>query len=50
MDRAINAPGHGRNVVDGLNATDKCYLKEHMEIIGKLASNYISKIGMLPSY
>ena len=27
MDRAINAPGNGNNVVDRLNATDKCYLK-----------------------
>ena len=27
MDHAINAPGHGNNVVDGLNAMDKIYLK-----------------------
>ena len=27
MDEAINAPGHGNNVVDGLNATDIIYLK-----------------------
>ena len=27
MDRAMNAPGHGENVVDGLNATRKQYLK-----------------------
>ena len=27
MDRAINTPGHGKNVVDGLNATEKRYLK-----------------------
>ena len=27
MDRAINAPGHGKNVVDGINAKDKLYLK-----------------------
>ena len=27
MDREINAPGHGKNVVNGLNATDKLYLK-----------------------
>ena len=26
-DREINAPGHGKNVVDGINATDKRYLK-----------------------
>ena len=27
MDCAINAPGHGNNIVDGINATDRCYLK-----------------------
>ena len=27
MYRTINAPGHGKNIVDGLNATDKLYLK-----------------------
>eukprot|EP00978_Attheya_sp_CCMP212_P009408 scaffold22285_cov77-Attheya_sp.AAC.1 len=26
IDRAIDAPGHGKGVVDGLNATDKGYL------------------------
>ena len=30
MDRAINAPGHGNNVVDGINATEKRYLDEQM--------------------
>ena len=27
MDREINASGHGKNVVDRLNGTDKLYLK-----------------------
>ena len=27
MDRAINAPVHGNNIVDGINTTDKYYLK-----------------------
>ena len=27
MDRAINVPGHGKNVVDGINVTGKRYLK-----------------------
>ena len=27
MDRAINASGHGKNGVGGLDATDKSYLK-----------------------
>ena len=48
-DCAINEPGHRNNVVDGLNAIEKRYLKEKMELIGKLASNETSKIGMLPS-
>ena len=48
MDLSINAPGHINNVVDGLNATDKRYLNEQMELIGKLASNDTSKIGILP--
>ena len=39
MDREINAPGHGKNVFDGLNATNKNCLKGKMEPIGKLASN-----------
>ena len=39
MDCAINSPGHVNNVVDGLNATGKCYLKAQMERIGKLESN-----------
>ena len=28
MDRAINPPGHGKNIVDRLNATYTRYLKE----------------------
>ena len=48
-DLTINAPGHGNNVVDGLNATEKRYLKGKMELIGKLASNDTTNIGMLPS-
>ena len=30
MDRVIIAPGHGKNVVDGLNARYKRYLKGEM--------------------
>ena len=30
MDRTINAPVHGNNVVYGLNATDTNYLKDKM--------------------
>ena len=49
MDRAINAPGHGKNVVDGINATNKRYLKGLIELMGKLASNDTKNIGMIPS-
>ena len=48
-DRAINAPDHGNNVVDGLNSMEKVYFKEQMELIGKLGSKDISRIGILPS-
>ena len=46
---AINAPDHGKNVVDVINATDKHYLKGEMELMGKLASNDTTNIGMLTS-
>ena len=49
MYRAINVPDHGNNVVDGINTTDKQYLKEKMELIGKLASNNTTNVRMLPS-
>ena len=34
IDRAIGAPGHGKDVVDGLNATDKVYLRKMMCMTG----------------
>ena len=49
MDRATNAPGHTNNVIDGLNTTEKYYLKGEIEHIGKLAGNVTSTVGMLPS-
>ena len=49
MYHAVNARGHEKNVVDGLNATEKRYLKEQMELIGKLGSEDTKNIGMLPS-
>ena len=30
MDRQIDAPGHGKDVGDGLNAKDKVYLRKAM--------------------
>ena len=49
MDCAINAPIHGNIVVDWLNATDKCYVKGEIEVIGKLASVDTLNIGILTS-
>ena len=49
MDREINATGHVNNFFDGLNATEKRFLREQMEIIGKLATKDTPNIGMLPS-
>jgi hypothetical protein len=34
IDRAIGAPGHGKDIVDGLNATDKRFLASKMRMIG----------------
>ena len=39
MDCAINSPGHVNIVLGRLNETDKRYLKEQMELLGKLRSN-----------
>ena len=47
--RAINSPGHENNLVYGLNATYKQYLKGKMELMGKVASNDTTNIGILPS-
>ena len=30
IDRGISAPGHGKEVVDGLNAVDKRYIYQLM--------------------
>ena len=49
MDRVINADVHVKNVVDGINTTDKLYLKGGMELLGKLSGNKTSKFGMIPS-
>ena len=46
---AINELGCGKNVVYGLNATEKKYLKGKMLLIGRLSSNNTSKIGIFPS-
>ena len=33
MDCAINAPVHGKNVFDGINATEKIYLKRKCNLL-----------------
>ena len=49
LDRAINSPGHGNNVVYEFNATEKNYLRGEMELMGELSSNDTTHIGMLIS-
>ena len=49
MDRAINALVHVNIFVDGINETDKLYLKEQMKLIGNLANNDTSNIGIISS-
>jgi hypothetical protein len=39
VDRAIGASGHGKDIVDGLNATDKRFLKGKMCPIGSPEAN-----------
>ena len=34
IDRAICAPGHGKSIIDGLNAVDKHYLRKVMRMSG----------------
>jgi hypothetical protein len=33
IDRAVGAPGHGKDEVDGLNAVDKRYLQTKMRVV-----------------
>ena len=49
MNPAINEPGHGKSIVDVLNAADKPYLEGGRELIGKLVSKDTTNISMLPS-
>ena len=48
MNTEKNASGHGSNVVDWINVTEKWYPKESMEPIDKLESKNTSKIGIIP--
>ena len=49
MDITLNITGLGKNIVDGLNATNKRYLNVEMELIGKLGSNDTTNVGVIPS-
>ena len=37
--KCINATGHGRSKIDGINGSDKIYLKQKMYMIGTEESN-----------
>ena len=39
IDRGISAPGHGKGVVDGLNAVDKRYIYQLMSTVQLPGSN-----------
>ena len=45
----MNSPRHGKSIVDGLNDTDKFYLREKMELLGKLKINETLKIRIRTS-
>ena len=42
IDRAIGAPGHGKSIIDGLNAVDKHYLKKVMCMSGSTRQDDIN--------
>ena len=47
IDKGIGAPGHGKYVVDGLNAVDNCYIYQLMSTVQLPVSNrFDSQIQM----
>jgi hypothetical protein len=44
IDQAIGAPGHGKDVVEGLNAINKRYLSGNMCLIGATELNDSDKL------
>ena len=34
IDRAIGTPGHGKDIIDGLNAVTKCFLQKQFCMTG----------------
>ena len=39
IDRDIGDPGHGKDLVDGLNSTEKCFIRGKMCLIGSPEAN-----------
>ena len=39
IDRYVSAPGHGKSIIDGLNAVDKHYLRRVMCMSGSMYSD-----------
>ena len=48
IDRAIGAPGHGKDIVDGLNTVDKHYLKKLMKITKNAAETNLDIKNQFP--
>ena len=47
IDRFISAPGHGKEVLHGINAIDKCYIYQLMSTVKLPGSNrFDSQIQM----
>ena len=39
IDRSVSTPGHGKSIIDGLNAVDKHYLRKVMCMSGSMYSD-----------
>ena len=44
IDRGISAPGHGNDVVNGLNAVDKRYIYQSMSTVKLTGSNLFDSL------
>ena len=50
IDRAIAAPGHGKSIIDGLNAVDKTHLRRRMMMSNPLADKTSEKCVNVYNY
>ena len=50
IDRAIAAPGHGKSIIDGLNAVDKTHLRQRMMMSDPLGNLDRSKVMNVFNY